>query len=323
MVRKNSVLCALLLTACGGGGSGGGSTPSLPSEKSLPPLTSIRSDFITDEGSITNPLKVDGCNRTWLLPLIIWQQPPVRVCNFPATVYPQTNFIPGPAHDVWRLAVNNEPSWDGDAGPPNQSAPLDGKPFAMSSTANSITLKLDLANSRDNGGKLPYLGFNYLRGVQGDTVRYFSKWGVKPQLSFTGSLQTNGDTHWVQLWFFFRDAEGKQYMVRHDMLSPQFDKTSGEVNWNWPAINSYYYPGAKIIRLVDDGGAVFTGNGTYQFAFDVEAIALKVQPQFATLKPDFLGIELAIEQGYIAPSEARLTMQATFSNIKLTGFSGN
>lgn len=321
-------LVALSLAGCGSGGSAITEPAPTPAPLSnLPPLTAIRSDLVDPaEGTWAHPLQVDSCWRDWLHPLISWQQAPAKVCNLPSTLYQQTNHIAGQAHGIWRLAVNNEPSWNGDGGPPNQSAPLNGKPFSMASTANTITLGINLAGPADNGGKIPYLGFNYLRGVQGDPVRYLTRWGAIPKLTFTGNLATTGSgSQWVQIWFFFRDVAGVQYMVRHDLLSPDFDKVSGEVNWNWPAVNSYYYPGAKLSRLVTDGGGVFsapggapfTGSGTQLFTFDIQALALKVQPTFAQLKPDFLGFELAIEQGYNGTESGPKSMQLIVSDLAL------
>lgn len=276
----------LFLAGCGGSDS---STPSPAPTIALPPLTEVRSDLISaDEGGLSHPLQVSGCHLP-VTPGIVGQ---TTACNLPRTVYPVLNHVAGPAHNVWRVMVNFEDAWDGKYGPPNQSMALDGKPFSLTSSADSATLRLDGVGV----DKIPYLSIAYLRGVQGDPVPLLSRWGSIPKLSFTASLAASGSPQWVMVWFHFKDSAGNRYMARHDLYSPETDRADGQVPWNWPAVNSAYYPGAKLSRVRANGGPYMTSILSTAYTFDIQAMSRKMFPEFDAIKPDFQGVEIAIEQ---------------------------
>lgn len=350
------LFCALMSAlgfGCGGTGQGAqpGSGELVRTEYVLPDWEYRRSDLLDlTEGTRHNPLRVNAptCSVPWLQPPIWWQERLCDVVRVPPTVYAQSNgfasyfpiHVPGHQH-VWKVAVNNEDAWDnsGRQGPPNQSAPLNvlGSPFRLRQIGPLLNLELYLADVRDNRQKLPYLAVNYTRGVQGDTYPRIYAWGAKPELSFTASLVlsrkgSNIEAQWAQVWSFWRDpVSGKQWLVRHDLYSPPHERTRLIANWNWPVQGSYYYPGAilgvdnarSVMRFEPVmGPTVDEARDRREFQLPLEDWALEMFPEFATIKPDFLGFEIAIEMGYRDYSEATSAEQwvsLTIHPPKLTG----
>jgi hypothetical protein len=149
---------------------------------------------------------------------------------------------------------------------------------------------------RQRGGyKLPYLGVNYLRGVQGESIP-IGRVGDGYTLSFDADIEAPavaGGYQWVQVWFFFRYGDGVR-MYRQDLFDRGYEGDF-DLLWNWPAVNSYYYPGARLLRKPLMNG-VSSASGNYRF--DVDVLASYFDDAAASLKPEFLGFEIAVEQGY-------------------------
>lgn len=301
--------------------------PTTRAQYPLPPLTSRRSDLLDLTEGANPPLRVaqPTCAPSWLQPPVWWQK---KLCEQGYTkqyflrtnsfadynVYAELN-----PHNVWKVAVNNEDAWDSDpfAGPPNQSLPLNvvKSPFRLNNIDGAVRMGLYLNGVNDNDKKLPYLALSYNRGTQaGDDRERILPWGRAPILDIDASvvLSDTGmdiEAQWVQVWSMWRDPKtGVRYMIRHDLYSPPFERNTARINWNWPVIGSYYYPGAILgvnnaraeQRFEFPAQRVTFGEkyalGT--FSIPLEAYALDMFPEFAQIQPDFLGFEIAIEMGY-------------------------
>ena len=75
------------------------------------------------------------------------------------------------------------------------------------------------------------------------------------------------------------------------------------MSWNWPYINSFQYPGAKIIipaRIPADS----LKNGANHISINLADMALIYFPEFSAIEPDFLGVEIAVEIGPVINSNS-------------------
>lgn len=289
---KLAILCLL------GGlvGCGGQSFEPLPT---LPPLTTYRSDFKNpNEGK---PLQVTPCLYSNLPSPIVGQE---GACKNPVTSYPFTHHIFGAEKfNTWRLSVNYEPAWELPLdGPPNQSKALDGAPFSFWSNSEFATLRI----APNPGGKIPYFGLNYIRGVQGDKVPYLTKGPDNfgkltfffDTFSYVPPRATGDNRTWAFILFFFRLPDGERVGVYRDLVKFAEQREGYDQYWNWPAVESIYFPG---MRLIHKPGYDFQINR--QASFDVTEIVKRDLPN--NQNAEFLGWEVGIEK---APGESEITL---------------
>lgn len=301
---RYSLLCTIfLLSACGGGGGGGGgnSNAGLPQ---FPAFTEIRSDFIdTHEGLANDPMQVAAppCVN---LPAVDWQDWLCSGTQALPKAYAVTNGFSSAAdpHFAWIISLNNEfvqvPGCN--TGPPNQSLGPQEYPFSVVASAASLELKV-LHDAREFCGKIPYASATYIRGVQGDTQTRLMGWkeltGHTLELDFDVE-RPKDDLVWFRVLLHFRDPRsGQRYFVNKDYISPD---PLGDTffNWNWPYASSFQFPGAKIAEPARVPAANLA-NGLQHLSIDVQGMALQYFPDFDMVEPDFLGVEVGVELGYV------------------------
>lgn len=288
-----------LLAACSGGGTHSG-----VSAMTLPPFTRYSTDLAATptQGTIGNPLKVAPLPRCPFLPFVSWQG---ALCTTaPPDVWTFSNGLASTLDpDRWRVVVNVEPAWDTNCntGPPAQSLAMDRAPINVILKSAFATIGFELANEDAMCQKIPYVALTYIRGVQGDSTPRLSAWGQKPILTFDGTLtRTIGPTfaQSVHFWVHVRD-KGVRYMAHTHLWQSGYEPPDFRLNWNWPVVDSYYYPGAWI-----HGGDTSRCPGSViqagdRWTVDLEALALCRFPDFAATKPDILGFEIAVEGAYL------------------------
>lgn len=316
-MRKQFVFLIIftVLSACGGRAT---PTPDRPAPISsvptlFPPFVLIRSDFCTgiigcSEGLASNPLKVamPPCVN---FPVTHWQ---IWLCSLVEqlpTIYPVTNsFSSGlDPYYAWIISSNNEfLQTDGcNSGPPNQSLGPNEYPFSLKSTPQSLTLTV-AHDLRKFCGKIPYMSATYIRGVQGDAKSNMFTWrgvqGKKLELDIN-LARTDDDSAWFRVLLHFRDPRtGQRYIVNKDYVMPDYLPIYA-MSWNWPYINSFQYPGAKIIipaRIPADS----LKNGANHISINLADMALIYFPEFSAIEPDFLGVEIAVEIGPVINSNS-------------------
>lgn len=319
------LFAVLMLVGCGGGTS----VP-MPSEKAtlaLPAFTRYSTDFAAHpaEGTIGEPLKVAD-PRCRFLPYIDWQQ---RLCMFlTMPVWTQSNALATTLDDFrWRVIMNLEGAWETNCntGPPGQSLPINQLPIVTDFKEKTATIGFELANESALCSKIPYVALTYIRGVQGDGAMHMASWGAKPVLSFDGTLtRTIGPTfaQAVHFWVHLRTTDGTRYMAHTHLWQSGYEPPDFRLNWNWPAVDSYYFPGAWI-----HGGDSETcppdvvKQVGQHWTIDLEALSLCRFPEFATMKPAILGFEIAAEGAYLDyahPTGLPNRLSFTVSNPSLT-----
>lgn len=315
---RGLAFCAVLvLCACGGGGGGGsgsGDSASTPAAlPTFPAFTEMRSDFIdVREGLADDSMKVAAppCVN---LPAVEWQDWLCSGMQALPTVYPVTNAFAKAAdpHFAWVISLNNEfiqvPGCN--TGPPNQSLGPQEYPFSVAANAGTLQLKL-VHDAREFCGKIPYVSATYIRGVQGDPQSRLMGWrelsGHTLELDFDIE-RPKDDLVWFRVLLHYRDPRtGQRYVVNKDYVSP--DPTDDFVfNWNWPYTSSFQYPGARIAQPARVPAANLS-NGMQHLSIDVRGMGLQYFPEFGAMEPDFLGVEIGVELGYVV-NEVALTLQ--------------
>lgn len=306
--------CALLvLGACGGGG-GANSPAALPA---FPAFTEIRSDFIdTREGLADDPMKVatPPCVN---LPAVVWQDWLCSGSQVLPMTYPVTNGFASAAdpRSAWIISLNNEfiqvPGCN--TGPPNQSLGAQQYPFSVIATSAALALAL-VHDTREFCGKIPYVSATYIRGVQGDAQSRLMGWrelsGHTLELDFDLE-RPKDDLVWFRVLLHFRDPRsGQRYIVNKDYVSPD---PMGDYffNWNWPYLSSFQYPGARIAQPARVPTQNLP-NGKQHLSIDVAGMAQRYFPEFGTLEPDLLGVEIGVELGYVVNQVALTLFQVAF-----------
>jgi len=292
-------------------------------------------DYSTDlpdlaEGTAQSPLQLRAPPRCPYQPSAGWQDPICAPGSNPPTVYSAANsYRTSTSPFRWRIVVNNEWSWEtANPGPPNQSLPWNNGIVQVVPQVDAITLGLTLASKTANLSKIPYVAVTYIRGVQGEASA-ICPWGRKPQLQFYVQLNHSVGRDFAQrlhLWLHFKDPNGGdtgRYMP-HVALWDEGQYQDFVLEWNWPAIHSYYYPGANMIggpHIASMPELRIKDVPTPQLVVvDVEKMALARFPQLATLRPDFQGFEIAVEGAYLnyanPPGDAN-NLSVTISDPRL------
>ena len=322
----------IALDNCAGGGSGG-----VPGRVNvpLPPFDQYTTDLPAGEGTILHPLEV--ANPVCVLQPIWGGQTDMCAGNF-ATVWADTNYRATTSDwNRWRYVVNDEPSWAQgnvpnafNTGPPDQSLPLDQPPIIFQPGTDTVKYGFEIANEAAFGGRIPYVAAAYLRGVQGDPQPNVAPWGRAPELSFTATYdKTTGPTlaQSNYVWVYFRDpVKGTRYMAHGYLWNSGWldGMTPISFNWNWPAVHSYYYPGADLhIGLYTDCPGAITrleSGPQVRWTVDAEALLACRYPEAPAVKPDFLGFEIAVEGTYLDfahPTGTANRMAVTLTGVRL------
>lgn len=295
--RAPGLFLLLFVAGCGGGGS---PDPVLPA---FPPLTSIRSDLLDPtEGLAGKPLRIAAPPCVYL-PAVQWQNWLCSGAQSVPTVYLATNAFttaPDPRF-AWIIVRNNEfvqtPGCN--TGPPNQSLGANEYPFTVEASEAGLRLRLE-HDARPFCGKIPYLSAAYLRGVQGDALPRLMGWGELAKRTLRLDLdliRTNNDQVWMRVLLHFRDKTGQRYFVNTNYVFPDA-LPSLAINWNWPYVGSFQYPGARIFQPAQDP-EMSLPNGAHRLDINVRQEALAAFPEFSAAEPDFLGVEIALELGPI------------------------
>ena len=66
------------------------------------------------------------------------------------------------------------------------------------------------------------------------------------------------------------------------------------INWNWPYESSFQYPGS-IISIPERIAAASLANGKHHINISINGIGLQYFPEFASIEPEVLGFEIAVE----------------------------
>lgn len=291
--------CLLILAGC----SGGGESPAPEQKPVFPALNQVRSDFISQtEGLASDPLKIAFPPCT-ILPPTDWQ---VWLCSMQAsvpTVYAKTNAFSTATDNrfAWIISMNNEFIQDTacNTGPPNQSLGANEYPFSMTA---GTSLKLEVSHDdREFCGKIPYMSATYIRGVQGDAVPRIYGWRELQGRTLDIDVdlyRALDELAWFRVLTHFRDPRtGQRYFVNKDYVMPDTIPDYW-MNWNWPYENSFQYPGAKIAipaRIPSQS----LKNGPHKISIDVAQQGVRYFPEFLSVEPDFLGVEIAVELGPI------------------------
>lgn len=328
-----AVLIAAILFGCGGGSSSTSPSPP-PAQEVLPPVfppfTSVRSDLINPlEGTQTHPLNIAEDLCPYIVPKDVhgkfqnigWQN---WLCNKEVTmptVYAKANSFnfSQDTYNTWIIAMSNEfiqtPGCND--GPPNQSRALYSGPFYIENQPGALTLQNDLINRTNNCDKIPYLSAAYVRGVQaGDPKRNLMTWDQSANYKLHVTLEhyrSTDDVAYAQLYIHYRDPKtGTRYMVLQQLVSPDTYAEPIIVNWNWPYVNSFQYPGAFIVVLpMKPSDSLPNVPGPQNLVFDLNTMALKGFPEFSSLKPDLLGVEFGTETAY-----SRSSVQLKLTNVQ-------
>jgi hypothetical protein len=235
------------------------------------------------------------------LPAVLWQDWLCSGAQALPTVYAVTNAFSTAAdpHFAWIISLNNEfletPGCN--TGPPNQSLGPQEYPFSVLASAATLQLKV-LHDARDFCEKIAYASATYIRGVQGDPQTRLMGWRELSghTLEFDFDVERpKDDLVWFQVLLHFRDPRsGQRYCVNKYYISPEpFDDFF--INWNWPYMSSFQFPGAKFAFPARVSANLV--NGLQHLSIDVRGMALRYFPDFGVLEPDFLGVEIAVELG--------------------------
>lgn len=292
------------MLGCSGGG-GDSPTPEAQPYR-FPPFDQVRTDLPDiSEGTAGNPLKIAAL-RCPYQPVEPWQDwlcrgDPVQ------TVYPQSNgFSARDPYNAWIIVFNNEPieAPGCNMGPPNQSIG-DEYPFDLIATPQALTLAV-LHDSRPYCNKLPYMSASVVRGVQGDPKPQMYTWAELQGKTLTIDVDTQrSGTAWFRVLLHFRDAQGVRYFVNKDYAMPD-TLPDFPMNWAWPFVNSFQYPGAHIVIPARDP-AKSIPIGAQTIMLQPAAMALQYFPVFANSRPDFLGIEIAVELAGVGESSVKIS----------------
>ena len=112
----------------------------------------------------------------------------------------------------------------------------------------------------------------------------------------SGSLVT-----WFRVLTHFRDpVSGQRYFINTNFVLPpeREDDNEALINWNWPYVNSFQYPGAKIL-IPARTAAQNLPNGLNRIYISLANQWLERPLRPAGVLPDFLGVEVAVEIGEI------------------------
>lgn len=318
-----AIVCALLLLTAGCGGGGGGGQPARQ-QVPLPDFISFSTDLPRASlGTAVDPLHF-ASPLCPMQPAVAWQQ--AMCASSPPAVWPFSNHFTtelGPHR--WRVVINNEDAWDPrcNTGPPAQSLPVYSDTANYNPSAVAAHLTVYLANEQDNCRKIPYVGMAWLRGVQDDLLSRAAPWGSAPELRYNVAIERTVNPKFAQslhLYLHFRSG-AQRYMVFASHWDSGYMPQSFAINWNWPIVDSYYYPGAKIAGGARDCGINRLPDAGGEVVVDVEAMALCRFPDFAVLRPDFLGFEVAAEATYldfVHPTGQANLMRAKITNPVLT-----
>jgi len=314
-VRANNVI--------GAGPQSASSNEVVPASGVFPPLTSLRSDFLnSQEGSAASPLQIalGQCVaeppvefQDWMCPQ---PRPPLHPGDPPPptppaqsvpTVYGATNSYSTTANPyfAWIISRNNEfyPNVDCSTGPPNQSHGPNDYPFSLSAASDSLALAVTHHSTSDFCGKAPYMSATYIRGVQGDPKAYLYNWQelTGKRIRMLVATQRQPDLEDTKAWFrvllhFRNPLTGARYIVNQDYVM-QDSRPTGAFNWNWPYLNSFQFPGARLVipaRVPTPQGAA---NVLRDITLYVDATFREYFPALWMINPDFLGVEIGVEIG--------------------------
>lgn len=304
-----------LLVACSNGGASTDTTPTIPSQPAVevvttfPPFTENRADFINpQEGTIAAPLLIAPFTyRCVYLPYTDWQS---WMCNYDyfQNVYPKSNWFSNSKSNyyTWRVVMNNEfiqqPFVGCMTGPPNQSLGPNDHPYSFAYSPAFLQLGIEHVDKNDNCGRIPYMSASYVRGVQGDPVQRIFGWreltNKSVKISFDLTETDVGGLSWFHTILHFRNPNNlERYMVRQNYTTPlgQDAVVGGIVNWNWPWYSSFQYPGAHISYLPALHTNSLKSGNSQSITLDIVKQALIFNPEFVSIEPDLLGLEISIE----------------------------
>ncbi len=315
-----SLALALGLSGCGGG-------PAIPAPApSLPPLDRYSTDLAENPqaGTAASPL-VLGSPRCPFQPFVVWQ---TALCTLTVPqAWPQSNAFATTLDPFrWRVVINVENAWDlsCNSGPPAQSLPLTDPAVIATFGPDFAMIGVELADQNALCRKIPYVAIAYVRGVQGDPVRRMAAWGSMPILTFDGTLiRTTAPTfaQAVHFWVHLRTPAGVRYMAHTHLWQSGYEPDDFTLNWNWPARDSYYYPGAWIHggdSSICPGSVSLVGN---TWAVNLERLTDCRFPNLAAERPDILGFEIAVEGAFVDYSKPSGPNRVTFmiQNPMVTG----
>lgn len=292
---KKLALILLLLAGCQEASFKGG-IPKFPS------FTSVRSDLLDPlEGTVQKPLRISEFPCT-IVPPATWQE---WLCNknqnIPAT-YPTSNHFSytNSVFHSWIIVANNEWIQNVDScnnGPPNQSRTFNSDVFFFENAPSYLEFQTKVEND-NNCQRIPYMSASYTRGTQaGDPLNKLISWDDLTKLKLYVEIEhfrASDRQAWQQLYVHFKDPKsGLRYMVLKELVTPE-PYPNMVLNWNWPIIGSFQYPGAKIGFLpVQPSDSI--NNGNHTFSWSLTELALVPFPEFKDSKPDLLGVEFGIE----------------------------
>jgi hypothetical protein len=276
--------------------------PSAP-QVSFPPFNTVRTDFINMyEGLWFSPMVIASTLCEYL-PYTPWQEWLCTGTQSMPTTYPQTNAFSTASNPYfsWIIAMNNEfiQNQDCNTGPPNQSRAVNqfGSPFKMTATAASLKLEVK-HDASTTCLKIPYMSAAYLRGVQqGDSMTRLLSWSELQGKSLVLDVEItkqSAQVTWFRVLTHFRDpVTTERYFINKDYVMPD---TTGIIymNWNWPWRNSFQYPGARI-AIPGRSPSLSLPNGRHTIV--IPLASQWAQYFSASIQPDFLGVEVAVEIG--------------------------
>jgi hypothetical protein len=327
----------VILSGCGGGGGGSldvrtepEPTPA-PTGYKLPSLAHVRSDYgdHPDYGTAAEPLVVTACT---ILPAVEWQ---AALCAKPPnifTIWPQGNYystaVPGSTY--WTLSANNEAAFDNacNNGVANKSREINKDLFFVTPGEGKLTLRTEFAPTA-NCGKSPYLAIS---NIESGTLT--GHYGERIHMKFTIDADFSLDPAHIYMYHFFimiADAHGNRKMSWIYLGAPEKNQAC-KINWNWPVLYSYYYPGAEIMFWpIQQYNAAsgknlprITGKGRYEYDVDLDDVIKQLNPEMAVTTTRILGIEFAIEQNFdwaVNASPPPIFQEMTLSN--LSAYKGN
>lgn len=323
----------LTVTGCsgGGGGSSDGSTEVIKVPDSpqtgykLPSLAHVQSDYSghPDYGTAADPLVLTGCT---INPPIWWQ---ASLCAAPPNgmTWPQGNHystaVPGSTY--WTLSATNEDAFDSSCnnGMANKNREINKDLFFVTPGEGKITLRTEFAPTA-NCGKTPYLAISNIES--GTLTGYY---GDRIHAKFTIDANFSVDPTHIHLYHFFimlADPAGNRKMSWLHLGCPdQYQPL--KINWNWPVMYSYYYPGAEITfwpihKYNSEFGKTLpciTAKGRYEYDIDFDDVIKNLNPEMAVTTTRILGVEFAIEQNFAWPASGPppppIFQEMTLSNL--------
>jgi hypothetical protein len=311
----------------------------LPLVVVLPPFEHFRSDYNRATlGSASDPLIITPC---LLHPPVEWQREMCARLHGAPRWYPQTHsYNVAQGHDrYWVLAVNDEPAFErGSAGPPNQSLPINTGIVTVEPLAHGVRLGLsgDAAGSSVPGGT-PFVSYGLQAGRGYGDASIFGHSAAL--LSFDVTLERlSGDGEVGDAIHFFievtferggrrtgiRSADRKMLWL---FLGEKNAGFNGSFNWNWPVVDSMWFPGNPIeflnasdyarrchADLAQIPLAQASVGRIHHFDIDLEKMVECMAGASADDRVLISGLHFALEANF--PGEN--TIVASFTNISLS-----